>query len=94
MRLDCPVIHDASNIRSSSVDVIDRNFASNSVGNAITMKVTPRLCTTGASSVSKRLSFGGPQPDGNAHYFYSVSIPPTFNGQWSAIITYRVVEND
>jgi len=68
--------------------------ASQALSSVITFRSTGRRCTTGASSVSKRLSFGGLAANGNAHYYYSVSIPPTFNGLQSAIIAYRVDENE
>lgn len=53
-----------------------------------------RKCGAGASSVSQRLTFGGISANANAHYYYSVSIPPTFNGRRSGLISYRVDEVD
>jgi hypothetical protein len=67
---------------------------SQALSSGITFKSTGRRCTTGASSVSKRLFFGGLPANSNAHYYYSVSIPPTFNGRQSAIIAYKVDENE
>jgi hypothetical protein len=109
MRLDCPVIHDfiADSIQDGYVDVIDRNFGSGdtqvcadltsvsqALSSTLTVRSTGRRCSVGASSVSQRLSFGGLPPNSNAHYYYSVSIPPTFNGLRSGIISYRVDEVD
>ncbi len=67
---------------------------SQALSSVITFRSTGRRCTTGASSVSKRLSFGSLAANSNAYYYYSVSLPPTFNGQQSAIIAYRVNENE
>lgn len=94
------------------MDVIDQNFAGNTVNDRntqvcaqlfsvsqalssiLTVRSAPLRCTTGANSVSQRLTFGGISANGNAHYYYSVSIPPTFNGSRSGIISYEVDEND
>ena len=67
---------------------------SQAFSSTITFRSTGRKCSTGANSVSQRLSFGGLPTNGNAHYYYSVTIPGTFNGQRSGIVTYRVDEND
>jgi hypothetical protein len=68
---------------------------SQAFSSAPTIRFSERKCSTSASSVSQRLSFGGLAADPNAHYFYSVSIPPTsFNGAQSAIISYKVDENE
>ena len=67
---------------------------SQAFSSAPTIRFSERKCSTSASSVSQRLSFGGLAANPDAHYFYSVSIPPTFNGAQSAIISYKVDEND
>lgn len=55
---------------------------------------TGMQCTRGASSGGNRISMGSFPLKGGAgvsdYFYYSVSIPPTFNGQRSAIISYRV----
>jgi hypothetical protein len=104
--LDCPVVHDFINesIQDGYVDVID-NHATRAVcatlvrvsqfeSSTITQQTTVRKCSEGKSFQSQRLSFGGLTADRNAHYFYNVRIPPPDNGLTSAIISYRVDEND
>jgi hypothetical protein len=68
--------------------------ASQVTSSTTTVRTTPRVCSTGAKFQSQRLSFGGLPADRNAHYYYSVSIPPVDNGLRSAIISYFVDEND
>ena len=67
---------------------------SQAFSSVLTIRSTGRRCTTGASSVSRRLFFGGLPANSNAHYFYGVTLPPTFLGSQSAIISYRVDENE
>jgi hypothetical protein len=67
---------------------------SQAFSSTLTVRSAGRKCTIGANSVSQRLTFGGISANSNAHYFYSVTIPPTFNGARSSIISYKVDEND
>jgi hypothetical protein len=81
---------DAANVQVCA----DLVSISQALSSTLTVRSTGRRCSVGASSVSQRLSFGGLAANRNAHYYYSVSIPPTFNGQRSALISYEVDEND
>jgi hypothetical protein len=106
LALDCPAVHDFidESIQDGYVDVIDnhrtRPVCANLVSvsqfssSSVTERSTGWKCTTGFGFQSKRLSFGGLAADPNAHYFYSVQIPPPDNGLTSAIISYEVDEND
>ncbi|NOT55155.1 MAG: hypothetical protein HOP18_11155 [Deltaproteobacteria bacterium] len=60
----------------------------------LTIRSTGRRCTTGASATSKRLFVGGLPANSNAHYFYGITLPPKFSGFESAVISYRVDENE
>ena len=63
----------------------------------LTVQSTGRKCSTINGPVRKRLSFDGLPAHSDAHYFYSVSIPPkvVIDQRFeSAIISYRVDEND
>jgi hypothetical protein len=73
---------------------VNLNSVSQALTSTLTIRSTATRCTTGASSVSKRLSFGSLPANSNAHYFYSVTLPPAFLGNQSAIISYRVDENE
>lgn len=104
--LDCPVVHDFvdESIQDGYVDVIDnhetRDVCANLVrvsqfqSSTVTEVSTGRKCSEGAKFQSQRLTFGGLTADRNAHYFYSVRIPPPDEGLTSGIISYKVDEND
>ena len=84
---------DAFNNQNSQV-CVNLNSVSQALTSTLTIRSTATRCTTGATSVSKRLFVGGLPANSNAHYFYSVTLPPAFSGFQSAIISYRVDENE
>jgi hypothetical protein len=107
IRLDCPIVRDSlttKGIKEGYVDMIDLSPTAERVcadlqsisqfNRASTVaKSTGRKCTTGPNAGnSQRVFFGGFTPDVNAHYFYSVSIPPAPLNERSGIISYRVDE--
>lgn len=62
-------------------------------GSSVTARGTPWWCTTGARSASQTLGGVVALPfDQNAHYYWSVSIPPNFNGQQSGIARFYITD--
>lgn len=101
--LDCPAVHDARNISSGWVRVMDLHYYSdvtcslNSIyfsGGAVWGWGTPERSSVGSSANTQQLAFGGVGASDIAHYYYSCRIPPTFNGNLSYITSYQVIEND
>lgn len=105
LRVDLPVIHDCigNNIEQGWVKVIDMHYGQNircslnSVyrnGSSFYGWWGPNKYSSGSSQNPKTLTHGGLGSNTQAHYYYSCSIPPTYNGNRSYIISYYVEEND
>ena len=91
--IDQNFVNNTANDRNSQV-CAELASVSQVGSSTITFRSAGRKCTTGANSVSQRLTFGGLPADSNAHYFYSVSLPPPFNGAQSALISYKIDEDE
>lgn len=105
LRVDLPVIHDSINhtIRSGWVKAIDMHYSRNISARLMSIFrngctwygwASPIRTTSGANCAAQTLSFGSLGSNSLAHYYYSCSIPPTYNGQVSYIVSYKVDENE
>jgi hypothetical protein len=109
LRLDCPVVRDELSgdlpgIQDGYVDVIDNHgteqvcaelvAVSQFQSETLTVESSGRQCSPFTGFQSQRLSFGELFSDLNAHYYFSVSIPPVDDGLRSGIIAYEVDEED
>ena len=54
----------------------------------------PSEVSVGSSPNVQELQFGPVGATAKTHYYYSCSIPPTYNGYVSYVHTYQIVEND
>ena len=105
LRLDLPVIHDSihHSISSGWVRVIDRHYNQNI---RVSMNSVYRngcsfwgwwganKYSAGTNCSAQALSFPGLGSNSQAHYYYSVTIPPTYSGNKSGIVSYYVAEKD
>jgi hypothetical protein len=102
LRLDCPVIKDATNISSGWVRVIDQHYSDNvgcnlnslyRSGGSYVGWWTPWVSSVGSSGNPQHLGFGSVGANSLTHYYYSCRIPPTYGGNLSYITSYNVTEN-
>lgn len=105
LRLDLPVIHDSINhsIKNGWVKAIDMHYSENISARLMSIYRngcqwygwgSPTRTTSGSNCAAQTLSFGSLSSNSSAHYFYSCSIPPIYNGQASFIVSYKVDEKD
>jgi len=102
--LDLPAIHDASDINSSWVRVIDQNGNANAdiccrlfsvyrCGCGYCGWSSPKQCSSGWGCNEQLLSAGAVGANSRSHYYFSCKIPPKWNNKTSYIISYKVKEN-
>jgi len=102
--LDLPVIHDSidKSIVNGWVEVIDRHPSYSirvrlqsvyRTGSSIYGWWGPNKYSTGSSTSKQRLSVPGLGAKSYGHYFYGASIPPSYYGGRSTIISYKVSED-
>ncbi len=103
LRVDCPVVKDASNIQSGWVLVVDQHDNDgigcnlNSLyrsGGGYAGWSTPWVSSVGRSDDAQPLGFGSVGSNNLTHYYYSCRIPPTDAGRISYITSYHVRENN
>ena len=100
--LDLPAIHDASNINSSWVRVIDQHYSAN-IGCRLfsVYRCGCGYCgwtsqykeSQGSGCNAQVLSAGAVGANSISHYYFSCKIPPKYNNNTSYIISYKVKEN-
>jgi hypothetical protein len=105
LRLDLPVIHDSINhsIKDGWVKAIDMHYSGNISARLYSVYrngcswygwLSPSQATSGVNCAAQTLSFGALGSNSSAHYYYSCSIPPTYSGQVSYIVSYKVNEKE
>ena len=103
LRVDLPVIHDiiAKSIKSGWVKVVDRHYSHNIRCNLMSVYRSgggfygwtgPNRYSSGSGTGPQTLNFPGLGSNSVAHYYVSCSIPRTYSGNRSGIVSYRVDE--
>jgi hypothetical protein len=103
--LDLPVIKDSinHNIERGWIKAIDMNYYSDITGTLLSTYrngnqwwgwTNGSMKTSGTSSGVQTLSFGSLGANSGCHYYYSCRIPPSYNGNTSYIVSYKVDEAD
>ena len=104
LRVDLPVLRDASSIRNGSVRVLDENplrgqnvriqLNSRYRGCRFLGWSSPAQFSNGRSICEQSLNFRSVGRNSKSHYFISCSIPRAWRGRQSAVVSYTVVENN
>ena len=105
LRLDLPVIHDSihHSIAGGNVKVIDRHYNQNirvSLNSVYRNGCSfwgwwgANKYSSGTNCSAQTLSVPALGSNSQAHYYYSVSIPATYSGNRSGIVSYYVSEKD
>lgn len=99
LRVDCPVIGNGLSTQSAWMRVRDRNYDENVCATLITIYASkdgfagwssPQTCSSGTNKAAQGFYFGSLTGASNAHHYLSCSIPPTYRGNRSSIISYAV----
>jgi hypothetical protein len=101
--LDCPIVHDAAGAISGWVRVTDYHYNldisctlvsvyRSDIDSSPQYKLSRTQYSSGSGPKVQQLPFGGVEAESIAHYYYSCSIPPAYNGSVSYIHTYQIVE--
>jgi len=99
LKVDCPVIGNGHSTKSAWMRVRDRHYDEDVWAVLVTIYASgpgfagwssPAQSSSGTNRSAQVFYFGSLTGASNAHHYFSCSIPPTYRGNMSSIISYAV----